>query len=411
MDRWALLKARIKTGKSNSASINSFDGLSLIKPRKIAWVWSTTVQDFGRSSGPYSHRIDAEISDEKFFNCMEEQLRARDCAEIRVNLKVPKAISEEVSALLTKHDFDTDAKGRVRILSGSNKDDHQMSSCTDIKYDVYEFFVKDRGDVQLEMPVCQYLAYPLVRGETTLNVYTREHVRDRKITAADLQSHLHHGVDNTGNTRVWDAESVLLHTLLHGTRDWEAFFSGKRVLELGGGMTALCGLGLMALGWPSSIVLTDGHPACARNIDVCIHMHAQKYPGGTCHARAAHCKWDRHSDSSLAHVLEDVNTAEYDVAIVCDCLFFTDFHRDLLFVLSRTVKKGGHLLLMQPPRAGSMQRFFNCVRESGLFSEPEVTDTYNDEVTRRLTLLRTSESAASFKEDIHMPLLVTLTVL
>jgi predicted nicotinamide N-methyase len=41
--------------------------------------------------------------------------------------------------------------------------------------------------------------------------------------------------------------------------------SGKRVLEIGGGMTALAGLGLAAAGIAAGVVVTDGHPDCVKN--------------------------------------------------------------------------------------------------------------------------------------------------
>ena len=39
----------------------------------------------------------------------------------------------------------------------------------------------------------------------------------------------------------------------------------RAVLELGGGMTALCGLGIAAALKCAAVVLTDGHMDCVRN--------------------------------------------------------------------------------------------------------------------------------------------------
>ena len=42
---------------------------------------------------------------------------------------------------------------------------------------------------------------------------------------------------------MWSSESILLHTILTNSKIKRIFF-GKNVLELGGGLTGLCGLGL-----------------------------------------------------------------------------------------------------------------------------------------------------------------------
>ena len=47
----------------------------------------------------------------------------------------------------------------------------------------------------------------------------------------------------SGNIRVWSSESILLHTILTNKKIRRMFFE-KNVLELGAGLTGLCGLGL-----------------------------------------------------------------------------------------------------------------------------------------------------------------------
>ena len=41
--------------------------------------------------------------------------------------------------------------------------------------------------------------------------------------------------------------------------------SSRNILELGGGMTGMCGLGLAAALPCSSVFVTDGHPDCVAN--------------------------------------------------------------------------------------------------------------------------------------------------
>jgi hypothetical protein len=45
-------------------------------------------------------------------------------------------------------------------------------------------------------------------------VFTRENLPDAGIKLNDLFSHRVHGVDNTGNVKVWEAESILTYVLL-----------------------------------------------------------------------------------------------------------------------------------------------------------------------------------------------------
>lgn len=76
------------------------------------------------------------------------------------------------------------------------------------------FFNKE---YQPKLSVCKYYQYnlPIIREEDPIkSVYTREHPPDEGIKFADLFSHRLHGVDNTGNVKVWEAESVLAYILL-----------------------------------------------------------------------------------------------------------------------------------------------------------------------------------------------------
>lgn len=53
------------------------------------------------------------------------------------------------------------------------------------------------------------------RGEEDAAVvYTREKTKDAGIGVTELLSHKLHGIDNTGNVKVWEAESILVHLLL-----------------------------------------------------------------------------------------------------------------------------------------------------------------------------------------------------
>jgi predicted nicotinamide N-methyase len=60
---------------------------------------------------------------------------------------------------------------------------------------------------------------------------------------------------------------------------------------------------------------------------------------------------------------------KWDVIIGADCLFFEDFHDDLLRLLEDILSSTGIALLFQPRRAGSMDRFIQKALQKNLFLE------------------------------------------
>lgn len=66
-------------------------------------------------------------------------------------------------------------------------------------------------------------------------------------------------VDNTGNVCLWPSEEVLGWVLLSLADS----LNGKRVCELGAGMTGLAGMALACVSQPAEILITDGNPQCA----------------------------------------------------------------------------------------------------------------------------------------------------
>ena len=95
-------------------------------------------------------------------------------------------------------------------------------------------------------------------------VFTREPQVNNGVTSKALLSNQLVGCDNTGNICVWPSESIMLYTLLKNER-YTQFIRGKRVLEIGGGLTALMGIGLALSETCNEICITDGHPDCVIN--------------------------------------------------------------------------------------------------------------------------------------------------
>lgn len=52
----------------------------------------------------------------------------------------------------------------------------------------------------------------------------------------------------------------------------------------------------------------------------------------------------------------------YDVVLAADCVFFRTFHRDLLWLLRSSLRRGGRALLLQPHRGDSLDAFVSLVR-------------------------------------------------
>lgn len=156
-----------------------------------------------------------------------------------------------------------------------------------------------------------------------IKVRTREPTKhfQRKVNIKDLMSHVHYGVDNTGNTRVWDCSSILAHLVachISSVKPLEPIdptpciglsnilslaqsipirsdlnhdhnnIASKRlrIIELGAGMAALPSLSLAALALSDStiatmpfmdIYITDGHPKSVENNLVCSKLTCELY--------------------------------------------------------------------------------------------------------------------------------------
>lgn len=94
--------------------------------------------------------------------------------------------------------------------------------------------------------------------------------------------------------------------------------------------------------------------------------------------------------SQLLHWSPSVNAAQvasltaqgtrlFDIVVASDCLFFKDFHADLLSTLQQLLVPGGVGIFLQPSRDRTLQKFVDICVATGAFSA-EIVEDYSPEV-------------------------------
>jgi predicted nicotinamide N-methyase len=70
------------------------------------------------------------------------------------------------------------------------------------------------------------------------------------------------------------------------------------------------------------------------------------------------------------------------VIIGADCLFFQDFHDQLIHLLQTILSPDGTVILFQPSRSHSMENF---IQKAELVFEVDLREEYSEKVTKRKT--------------------------
>ena len=305
-------------------------------------------------------------------------------------------------------------------------------------------------------------------------IVVRQRRKDARKTLSEIFSHRRCGVDNTGNVRVWQAEEVMVHHIMRNMwqRDTEVAlagdedvteapiapavggdevgggdqdrrtakrecagatpplaprqpaqvrrhcFSGKAILELGGGMTGLAGLCAAMLPGVREVFVTDGNADAVQNLRVCVGVNVRREVFGETAVCARQLLWS--TDTELGDTSAGSLVCRFDYALVCDCLFFEAHHHGLLHILGTTLRPGGEALLLQPSRGGSLERFVKLATSpespaAGLF-RVEVRTRFDDDVWRmheafvgEASAAAQDTTAAEYNPDIHLPVLVHMT--
>ncbi|XP_065354038.1 calmodulin-lysine N-methyltransferase isoform X2 [Cloeon dipterum] len=201
------------------------------------------------------------------------------------------------------------------------------------------------------------------------------------------------GFNNTGNVRVWSSEEVLTHYCL---RQGPALFAGRRVLELGGGMTCLAGLMVAKAAAPAYVHLTDGNQAAMANVKRIVAQNELRTD-----VACSVLRW--HEAGHLRPA------ALYDLILCADCLFFDDARPALADAISLLLRPGGSALVMAPARGGTFNLFVQEVARKGL--RYSIAKRYDDAVwASHEALMHAAQHGGPFyNEDLHFPLLLLLT--
>ncbi|XP_063879313.1 calmodulin-lysine N-methyltransferase-like isoform X7 [Scylla paramamosain] len=161
------------------------------------------------------------------------------------------------------------------------------------------------------------------------------------------------GFNNTGNVCIWPSEEILTYYCLSNLK----IFSGKSVLELGGGMTSLAGMLVAASGVVSKMVLTDGNALSVSNVKVSLQKNS--LPVETCAS-----------------------------------LFFDDGRDSLLLTLLAVLRPGGTALVVAPARSGTFHCFASMCRPHFRVAIVEKYDHVVDQLAQK-----------SFAGNAFLPLL------
>ncbi|XP_045119618.1 calmodulin-lysine N-methyltransferase-like [Portunus trituberculatus] len=194
------------------------------------------------------------------------------------------------------------------------------------------------------------------------------------------------GFNNTGNVCIWPSEEILTYYCLSNLK----IFSGKSVLELGGGMTSLAGMLVAASGVASRMVLTDGNALSVSNVKVSLQKNNLSVE-----TFARVLRWG---------VAEEISPhqGKFDVAMCADCLFFDDERDSLLLTLLAVLRPGGIALVVAPARSGTFHSFASLCRPHFRVAIVEKYDHVVDHLAQKSAL------DPHYNHNLHFPLLMVL---
>lgn len=197
------------------------------------------------------------------------------------------------------------------------------------------------------------------------------------------------GFNNTGNICVWPSEEALAHyALVH-----LPLFRGKRILELGGGMTCLASMLIAKYASADFVHLTDGNFVSVENVRASLQRN-EFYDGGQ-RVRASVLRWES---------AEARHDELYDYIISADCLFFDNARSSLVNAIWQCLRDDGCAIVVAPRRGQTLNQFVRHAEDKGFHCI--VVENYDNCVWQRH--LRFKQMNV-YDENVHYPLLIRLT--
>lgn len=262
--------------------------------------------------------------------------------------------------------------------------------------------------------------------EYTISPHQLLYLRQRKessISLDDIKRAQVDKVDSTGAVCMWVSEEVMAYWIL---TSYDRLIPANRhtttVLELGAGF-GIAGFALWQYhhmfkenrGQMLNVILSDGNKGVVDALQHNVNHFNEYNPGLKDHGEsgritARQMLWQNETQYS------DIVGA-VDVALGADCLFFEDFHKDLITLLYKVLNRcvDSRAIMFAPRRGGSLERFLELLESQNQARISQGLDAlvwtlekrYDDKVWRKHEELQQSRSD-SYRPDIHFPLKLEL---